>query len=154
MLKSYQACIDLEKGVLRIQGREVRFLSEHELPESARQEAVGAAPGGPLDVPGGRAPVPTSTSRPTLGSSSSGSGSASAGRNQPSSLPGGGNLGGLPGAATQRPSNISTTTASGSRHPEEHIRMIMDLGAVTREVAISTLDAAGGNVDVAASLLF
>jgi len=29
----------------------------------------------------------------------------------------------------------------------------MDLG-VSREVAISTLDAAGGNVDVAASLLF
>jgi DNA damage-inducible protein 1 len=29
----------------------------------------------------------------------------------------------------------------------------MDLGA-TREVAISSLDAAGGNIDVAASLLF
>jgi len=31
MLKAHQACIDLEKSVLRIQGREVRFLSEHEL---------------------------------------------------------------------------------------------------------------------------
>jgi len=27
MLKAHQACIDLEKSVLRIQGREVRFLS-------------------------------------------------------------------------------------------------------------------------------
>ena len=36
MLKAHQACIDLEKNVLRIQGREVRFLAEHELPEKAR----------------------------------------------------------------------------------------------------------------------
>lgn len=36
MLKSYQASIDLEKNVLRIQGREIRFLSEHELPAKAK----------------------------------------------------------------------------------------------------------------------
>lgn len=29
MLKAHQACIDLEKNVLRIQGREVKFLAEH-----------------------------------------------------------------------------------------------------------------------------
>ena len=40
-----------------------------------------------------------------------------------------------------------------SRYPEEHIRTLMDLG-VSREVAISTLEAAGGNLDMAASLLF
>ena len=33
MLKAHQACIDLEKYVLRIRGREVKFLEEHELPE-------------------------------------------------------------------------------------------------------------------------
>ena len=36
MLKAHQACIDLQKNVLRIQGREVGFLPEHELPEKAR----------------------------------------------------------------------------------------------------------------------
>ena len=36
MLKAHQVCIDLEKNVLQIQGREVRFLSEHELPDKAR----------------------------------------------------------------------------------------------------------------------
>ncbi len=36
MLKQHQACIDLDKNVLRINGREVTFLAEHELPEQAR----------------------------------------------------------------------------------------------------------------------
>lgn len=36
MLKAHQACIDLEKNALRIQGREVQFLAEHELPDKAR----------------------------------------------------------------------------------------------------------------------
>lgn len=34
MLKRHQACIDLQKDALVIQGREIRFLSEHELPKS------------------------------------------------------------------------------------------------------------------------
>lgn len=37
MLKRHQACIDLEKNCLRIQGREVPFLPEHELPAKARR---------------------------------------------------------------------------------------------------------------------
>ena len=47
MLKAHQACIDLEKNVLRIQGREVSVLAEHELPDKARNpeaEAEAAAP--------------------------------------------------------------------------------------------------------------
>ena len=36
VLKTNQACIDFEKNVLRIRGREVRFLDEHELPEMVR----------------------------------------------------------------------------------------------------------------------
>ncbi|KAH9476948.1 hypothetical protein JR316_0010864 [Psilocybe cubensis] len=44
-LEPESACIDLEKGVLRIQDREVKFLSEHELPDKARDltEQVDAA---------------------------------------------------------------------------------------------------------------
>ena len=36
VLKMHKACIDLDKDVLRIQTREVRFLSGHELPMGAR----------------------------------------------------------------------------------------------------------------------
>lgn len=123
MLKAHQACIDLEKGVLRIQGREVRFLSEHELPEKARDPIEP-----PADQPAPAGPSTTTSNPPRA-----------------PAFPGGGNtLGSAPAArAAQRT----------QQHPEDKIRLLMDLGA-TREIAISSLDAAGGNVDVAASLLF
>ena len=125
MLKAHQACIDLENNSLRIGGREVKFLSEHELPEKARQMDQGE---GASDAP------PSATRGPP----------------QPTPFPGGGrSLGATPssrtpGAGAGRP----TTNVS-----EDSIRTLMDLGA-SRELAISTLEAAAGNVDVAASLLF
>lgn len=139
MLKAHQACIDLGKNVLRIQTREVRFLSEHELPDKARIMDSGAED--PSSAP----------SSSTAGSSSSRSQPA------PSTFPGGGHtLGATPTAAGRgatpggrRPPSSQAAT----RHSEEAIATIMGLGA-TREAAISTLDAAGGNLDVAASLLF
>jgi len=119
MLKAHQACIDLQKGVLRIQGREVRFLSEHELPEKARdqpeREDIPSASGS------GNQPIRQSI--------------AASRRAQP----------------VRRPSQ--PLAAAGNNHSERDISFLMDLG-VTREVAISTLEAANGNVDVAASLLF
>lgn len=116
MLKAHQACIDLQKGVLRIQDREVRFLSEHELPEKARDPLeVAEFPGEGRST--GAPPVTPAAPTPSI----------------------------------QRP--LRGAPAAGSHHSERDIRVLMDLG-VTREVAIRTLDAAHGNVDVAASLLF
>ncbi|KDR84135.1 hypothetical protein GALMADRAFT_699820 [Galerina marginata CBS 339.88] len=137
MLKAHQACIDLEKGVLRIQGREVRFLSEHELPDKARdpQEPPELA-----TAPPSSAGPSTSTTAPSPG---------------PAPFPGGGRtIGGTPaGSPGAAPAPARAAQRPPANHPEQSIRMLMDLGA-TRELAISTLDAAGGNVDVAASLLF
>ena len=117
MLKAHQACIDLQKGVLRIQDREVRFLSEHELPEKARD------PLEPVEFPGeGR----------VIGA-------------QPATSA-------APAPPVQRPSPATPATGR-SHYSEDAIKVLMDFG-VTREIAISTLDAAGGNVEVAASLLF
>lgn len=124
MLKAHQACIDLEKGVLRIQGREVGFLPEHELPEKSRMEDLL-----PEEVPVGS----------TSPRDSSGGGS---GRNSVAS----------PGTRPSQSRGPSRQLPT-SRHSESSIRTLMDLG-VSREVAVSTLDATGGNVDVAASLLF
>jgi DNA damage-inducible protein 1 len=129
MLKAHQVCIDLNKGVLRIQDREVSFLAEHELPERAHvdelSEALEAAAAGAsaFKKPGGGLPDPGQKAGPSTTAGSS------------------------------RPRNPSRP-ASNNQYPESAIQTIMDLGGVSREVAISTLDAAGGNVDVAASLLF
>jgi DNA damage-inducible protein 1 len=130
MLKAHQACIDLEKNVLRIQGREVRFLSEHELPDKARDSYEP----GP-DVP------------PAAEAVGSGS-SASQSPQRPSqpSFPGSGNTLGSPPASR-------SANQGGSRYSESSIQTLMNLG-VSREEAARLLDAAGGNVDYAAALLF
>lgn len=134
MLKAHQACIDLEKGVLRIRDEEVKFLSEHELPEKARDPKEVD-----IDATSGIAP-PSGSNAPS-------------GPPARSSFPGGGNtIGQAPARAAGAP--VRNAPARGAaRHPEDKIQILMDLGA-TRELAISTLDASGGNVDVAASLLF
>jgi DNA damage-inducible protein 1 len=133
MLKAHQACIDLKKNVLRIQDREVRFLPEHELPDNARISEAGLEVVGP------------STHSSAAGPSSSAPPSSHGG--QPS-FPGAGHTLGTPVAGHPAP-----TQGTPSRYAEKDIGVLMDLGA-SREMAISSLDAAGGNVDVAASLLF
>lgn len=136
MLKAHQACIDLEKNVLRIQGREVKFLAEHELPDKARlfetpnpEETAGAA-GSHATLPGGDGP------------------------SSPPSFPGSGHtLGTAPQPSRGRGAPAAGAQTVQSRYSEQDISTLMGLG-VSREVAISTLDAAGGNLDIAASLLF
>jgi DNA damage-inducible protein 1 len=131
MLKAHQACIDLEKNVLRIQGREVEFLPEHELPDKARIADAGGSPDGSGN-PAGTSPGESSHA-------------------------GGNTLGSAPNRApTTGPSITSSArqqTENSSRHPESAIQSLIDLG-VTREIAIRTLDVAGGNLDHAVSLLF
>jgi DNA damage-inducible protein 1 len=128
MLKAHQACIDLEKNVLRIQGREVKFLSEHELPDKARVAEAGDSLDGPRNSAGTSARESSQT-----------------GGNMPGSAPN--------RAPTAGPSTAHQPTGYPSQHPESAIQSLIDLG-VTRENAIRTLDVAGGNLDVAVSLLF
>lgn len=153
MLKAHQAIIDLEKNALRIQGREVPFLPEHELPEHARNNY---APDDLVDAPGG------STTAGPSGSGSSASSSARPQQPQPQPFPGGGQrLGAPPASAPAR----STPPASGgqrlggppaprpSQYPESSVNTLMEMG-VPREEALRLLEMAGGNLDVAASMLF
>lgn len=139
MLKAHQAIIDLQKGVLRIQGREVSFLSEHELPEKARILEAGVDADSSLP-----SPQPASA---LLGALSSRGGSSTS-QNPGSSgarFPGGGHtLSSVPAAGAPR---------AGSRYPESDVQALVGLGA-TQEQAIRLLEASGGNIDVAASMLF
>ncbi|KAJ3736223.1 hypothetical protein DFJ43DRAFT_710758 [Lentinula guzmanii] len=165
MLKSYQASIDLEKNVLRIQGREIPFLSEHELPAKARgleeeEEALnsalnasrGAGPStGPQHFPGGGSTLggPPAPRLATAGAATPGASNirASGYAPRPPTTPS------TSATSANTPSRPNPASSTRQTHPEANIAVLMDLGA-TREVAISMLNAAGGNVDAAASLMF
>lgn len=139
MLKAHQACIDLEKNVLRIQGREVKFLAEHELPDKARMFDAGQHGDEPQAGPSTATAGPSSsTPRPNAPFTGAGHTLGAA----PSAGPAGG-IGRGQGAPS----------VGASRFPEEAIETLIGLGA-SREVAIRSLEAAGGNVEIAASLLF
>lgn len=139
MLKAHQAIIDLAKNVLRIQGREVKFLAEHELPDKARINESAEI---------NDAPPVASTSETTRRDSRRSSGSGPSARHFPGS---GHTLGNQNPRSSQR--SASRQSRSESAFSERDIATLVGLG-VSREVAIQTLQAAGGNVDIAASLLF
>lgn len=141
MLKAHQACIDLEQDVLRIKGRTVKFLPEHELPDQARTDHSGENATSQEQNPSASTPTPSNAPTPARfpgsGNSLGGGQSQPPLRNQPAA-----NRGGGPQQQQSQP-----------RFAETDIRTIMGMG-VSREMAIQTLEAAGGNVDLAASLLF
>ncbi|KAG0325495.1 DNA damage-inducible protein 1 [Podila horticola] len=139
MLKRHQACIDLSKNALIINDIEVRFLSEHELPSSAKEN--GELTPEELASIGGT--VPKSEAGDFSTSSSSGASSTS----PPTVRP-------VPAPQTQsQPRPPQPAAAPATAHPEGSIQTLMSLGASRAEV-IAALDAAGGNVDVAAGFLF
>ncbi|KDQ64167.1 hypothetical protein JAAARDRAFT_218078 [Jaapia argillacea MUCL 33604] len=135
MLKAHQACIDLQKNVLRIQGREVKFLAEHELPDKARIMDAG---------------------EPSASTSTPGAGPSSTPARAPEHFPGSGNTLGTPpsrGAVGTPGRGAGRGRGAGQQFPESSIETLMSLGA-TREQAIRSLEATGGNLDFAASTLF
>ncbi|KAJ9101834.1 hypothetical protein QFC21_003174 [Naganishia friedmannii] len=139
MLKRHQACIDLEKNCLRIQGREIPFLAEHQLPAFARgaeelaeeleQASVKAGAKGVAPT------VPHEVVTPGLVNAVKGGLQAGA------SFPGSGHALGL-GSGTA--ATVTGGSHASSPFPESDIQAIVNLG-VSREQAIQTLTAAGGN---------
>jgi DNA damage-inducible protein 1 len=134
MLRAHQACIDLEKNCLRINGREIRFLAEHELPDKAK---VFEAP-----------PEDSTQSSAMPGSSGSGASQASG-----TTFPGSGSTLGTAPRTTGASGRSAQQVPAQSQYSEEAIQTLVGLGA-TREVAIQLLSAANGNLDVAAGWLF
>ena len=128
MLKRHQACIDLSKDKLVIQGVEVSFLGEADIPKNMEEERAEepkvAGPGG--TTIGGRSGV-------VSGPSSS--------RATPSVTP-------APAAAAAPPAQAQQPT-----FPQESIDQLVALG-FSRDEAVNALAACGGNVEYAAGLLF
>ncbi|KAK7738815.1 DNA damage-inducible protein 1 [Diaporthe eres] len=136
MLKRHQASIDLAKDKLIIQGVEIPFLGEAEIPkdfeEALEEEPTVKGPGG--TTIGGRSGA---ISQP-------GSSSGAPGPSSSAPAP----------AATPSAAPAPAPAASGeSRFPDESIERLVQLG-FPRDAAIRALEATGGNLDFAASLLF
>jgi len=135
MLKRYQACIDLAKDKLIIQGVELPFLGEADVPkeseEALEEEPKVQGPGGTTIGQRSGVVSPPSESAPA---GPSGSGPAAASRPAASA--------GVPPPQPPRP-----------QFPDADIEQLMALGA-TRERAIRALHQTGGNVEYAAALIF
>jgi DNA damage-inducible protein 1 len=128
MLKRHQACIDLAKDKLIIQGIEVPFLGPADIPKDS-EAAIQEEP----TVPG-----PAGT---TIGQRSGAVHAPGAAPAQPPQA--------RAGPSTQQ----RTPAPPRPSFPREHIEQLMALGA-SEQRAIQALEATGGNVEYAASLIF
>lgn len=137
MLKRHQACIDLAKDKLVIQGVEVPFLGEADIPkgmeEAREEEPTVAGPGGT-----------------TIGARS---GAVSAPKEVPPSTPSPAPPRNIGPATAPRPPQQATQRQSPPAFPQHSIDQLVSLG-FTRTEAINALQACGGNVEFAAALLF
>lgn len=131
MLKRHQACIDLAKDKLIIQGVEVPFLGEADIPKESENayQSEPRVPGPAGTTIGARSGAVTAPSEPA----------ASVGRGQPA-----------PAQAASMPVRAPPPART---FPREHIEQLKALGA-SEAKAIQALEATGGNVEYAASLIF
>lgn len=131
MLKRHQACIDLSKDKLVIQGVEVPFLGEADIPRNMEEERAEepkvAGPGGT-----------------TIGARSGAvSGPSTSEAATPAAAPAA-----TPAAAAPRPAVPQQPT-----FPQESIDQLVALG-FSRDEAVNALAACNGEVEYAAALLF
>lgn len=135
MLKRYQAHIDLASDKLIIQGQEISFLGEAEIPKE--EEAIVQEP----TIPG---PAGTAIGQR--------SGAVMPAQEAPSQTPSQATPG-APPPQTQAQAPPQQPAAPSAGVTPAHVDSLMAMGA-TREQAIQALQAAEDNVDMAASLIF
>lgn len=139
ILKGHQAVIDLVRSKLIIQGEEVDFLGESDIPKET-EEAVNQEP--TVQGPGGTTIGARSGAVTGPQASSAGPSSASA------------PIVSRPAAPIARPPPPQPQAQPPQRtFPENDINTLVSLGW-DRQAAINALEATGGNVEFAASLLF
>ena len=138
MLKRYQATVDLSTDKLKIQGEEVPFLGEAEIPKDEepvdQEETIPGPSGTTIGQETGAVLPPGGASHPSP--------QATPAAAQPTPAANPGQAAAAPTAAAQA---TSVTPA--------HVESLISMGA-TREQAVQALQAADDNVDVAASLIF
>ncbi len=140
MLKRHQASLDLAKDKLIIQGVEVPFLGEADIPKES-EEALEEEP----KVPG---PAGTTIGQRSGAVSAPGTTGPSGSESRPANP--------APAAApapAARSAPALVPALARPTFPREHVEQLMALGA-SEEKAIRALEATGGNVEWAAGLIF
>lgn len=137
MLKKHQACIDLQKGKLVIQGDEVDFLGEADIPKYEDVYKDEPTIEGPAGTRTGAISGTVTHGTPTVGTSQATATKPSASTSSSSRSD-----------ATQQPQS-TTGPASFSK---EDIEQLTNMG-YSKEEAIQALEMAAGNVEMAAGLL-
>jgi DNA damage-inducible protein 1 len=135
MLKRYQALIDLSKDKLIIQGVEVPFLGEADIPKNM-EEQIAEEP--TIPGPGG-----------TVIGAQSGAVTAPQTQQQQQAAP---IAPAASSSATLAPRQVAAPPPRDT-FPQESIDQLVALG-FTKQEAINALQACGGNVEYAAGLLF
>jgi DNA damage-inducible protein 1 len=149
MLKRYKAKIDLEKNALCFQGIEVPFLGEAEIPkqheEAMLQEPTVAGPNG----------TEIGTESGAIQPAGTAAGVGSATSSQSNFRGQGQTLGSASGSTTSsRPSGrAQPSQADVPSFPQKDIDQLVSLG-FSKDEAIRALQATGGDVELAAGLLF
>lgn len=152
MLKRYQATLDLAKDRLIIQGVEIPFLGEADIPKDS-EEALAQEPtiegpngttvgqrSGVVSGPGGEESTPEPSAQPAAQAAPAAA-PAPAPAAAPAAAP-------SPAAAPQPQQAAGVTAAS-----EADIQQLVALG-FPRDRSVQALEATGGNVEFAANLLF
>ena len=154
MLKKHQACIDLEKNKLIIQGTEVEFLGEADIPkrsevykeelniEDPAGSRIGAISGTVTGSGEGTSTHPPAVTQRSLSGRQSATGSVQ--QHQSTTTQAG-------HSASGRAQGMQSIN-SQSQFPKEDIEQLMGMGYGHDEV-VQALEMAGGNVEMAAGLL-
>jgi DNA damage-inducible protein 1 len=148
MLKRYRAKIDLEKNALCLEGIEVPFLHESEIPKSFEEAEMNEPTvAGPNDTEIG---ARTGAVRPK-GATAAGEHSIAAGSSVsgPSS-----SSGGPSGQPTATPQAVAPQPPARQNGQEEKIQQLIGIAGCSRQEAIQALEASGGDVQVAAGFFF
>lgn len=183
MLKRHACVLDMAANRLVVHGQTIRFLDEHELPESARmaeeeggEEPVSGSEGLSFSAPPAAAAAAGARPGPHEAAAANANAAARAGAGGTLATPPPRDMGGMswqhpsssaaPASAQRQqqtaPSAAAPSAASGGATgaatagkawPAASMQTLRDLGATDAQ-AKALLDAAGGNVEVAASLLF
>ena len=146
MLKRHQACLDLARDKMIIQGVEVSFLGEADIPNKfeevvAQEPTISGPAGTTIGQRTGAITGPTTSGEP--GTSQASAGPVSSTPAVPATTP-------APVAAPPQP---VTAPAGNPQVTEGKINQLIAMGA-PREQAVQALEAAGGDVEAAAAFIF